>query len=64
MFLSMQVWAKPHFPAGDKPGIFAQLESPPAVRKLWFIPVRGKQAETPVSADYDRFSLLPRLIKS
>jgi len=59
----MQVWDKPKFPGGEQQGVFAQLECA-AARKLWFVPTKGKKAETPVAADFDRFSILPRLLKS
>ncbi|KAF5837564.1 hypothetical protein DUNSADRAFT_4199 [Dunaliella salina] len=58
-----RVWDKPKWPGGEKQGIFAQLETP-TLRKLWFIPTQGKKAETALAADFDRFSLLPRLLKT
>eukprot|EP00967_Tisochrysis_lutea_P130674 scaffold226373_cov14-Tisochrysis_lutea.AAC.1 len=61
--MACKVWDKPKWPGGEKQGIFAQLETP-AVRKLWFIPTQGKKAESALAADFDRFSVLPRLIKT
>lgn len=38
-----QVWARSKWPCGSGDGVFAQLETKAGLKKLWFVPVQGKE---------------------